>query len=334
MTAPIVDPGHLVPASDWPRIQAEAAQHAAHPEPVHPKLLTLGRSAFPSVTGFVQCKYDGGPQPGGRPTFGVLHDAETPLANGYAAAIASYFTRNTNSTSAHFMAGPDALFQLLDTSRIAWGCGNGNRRAVQVEQTGYATAMPAADWTDPAGMQQMNRVAALLRDIHAAHGIGLHWMSDDELRAAWHGETVGGWATHDQCGRVLGGTTHTDPMPNYPLDQLMALANGEDDMPSFDDPIKWNRPSDGKLVTYSWAQWLVWANWFASQAAATSQETLKQVAAVQGQVAGLLDAIHQLTGGGSVDLAAVKAAAEAGAADALSKITITVNSPSGPTPSA
>ena len=31
---------------------------------------------------------------------------------------------------------------------------------------------------------------------------------------------------------MLGGTTHTDPMPNYPLADLMALVNGADDMPS------------------------------------------------------------------------------------------------------
>lgn len=72
MTQPQTDPGHLVPQSDWERIVGEAESHA----PSGTSAARLARGSFPSVTDFIQAKYDGGPQPGGKPTFGVLHDAE------------------------------------------------------------------------------------------------------------------------------------------------------------------------------------------------------------------------------------------------------------------
>lgn len=232
---PSEDPGHLLPQEEWDRVCAEAeAEALRHQEPAEPPPTPhlakspppprAGRPAFPSATGFVQCRYDGGGRPG-PPTFGVLHDAETPLKAGYAGSIASYFTRNTNSTSAHFMLDPVATIQMLDTARIGWHCGNGNPRSIGIEQAGYAAFSPV-DWTTPDGQRQMGRLAALLQDIHAVHGIGLFWMSDQQIRDAHAGRIVGGWTTHREVARVLGGSVHTDPMPNYPLDQLMSLAAG------------------------------------------------------------------------------------------------------------
>lgn len=215
------DDGHLLPQAEWNQVVAAAEEYAA--EEAHPR--TLGRTAFPSVAGLVQARWNGGAQLAGAPTFAVLHSAETPLANGYAASIASYFTRNANETSAHFMVGPDAAYQLLDTGLVAWHCGNGNRRSIGVEQAGYA-AFSREQWLTEAGRAQVGRLAQLMREIRDAHGIGLYWMSDAQLRGAWNGGHKGGWTTHDQCRRVLGGTSHTDPMPNYPLDALMAAATG------------------------------------------------------------------------------------------------------------
>lgn len=179
--------------------------------------------AFPSVGSFVPAKYDGGTR-AGAPTFGVLHDAETPLQAGYAASIASYFQRCTNSTSAHFMVDPVATVQMLDTARVAWHCGNGNPRSIGIEQAGYAS-FTTAQWTTAAGLAQLRRVAQLLVDIRNVHHIGLYWMTDQQLRDAHAGRIIGGWATHAQCSAVLGGSVHSDPQPHYPTAQLMATAN-------------------------------------------------------------------------------------------------------------
>jgi len=184
-----------------------------------------------SVTATITAKWNGGKRPG-PPTFGVLHDAETPLEAGYAKAIANMFATTTAQKSATYMVDPVDTVQLLDESLIAWHVGNANPRSIGVEQAGYA-AFTLAQWSTPAAFLQEARVAQLMREIQGRHGIGLYWMTDQQLRDAHAGRIVGGWATHDQCTRVIGGSTHTDPAPNYPLARLMAAANGtsqEDDM--------------------------------------------------------------------------------------------------------
>lgn len=84
------------------------------------------------------------------------------------------------------------------------------------------------------------------------------------------------------------------------------------------DPISFTRPDNQKVVTYTVGEALAWTNWYAGQAAT-------QVATLQGQISGLLDAIHQLSSG-TVDLQAVATAAETGAAKALAAIDIAITS--------
>lgn len=82
------------------------------------------------------------------------------------------------------------------------------------------------------------------------------------------------------------------------------------------DPISFTRPDTQKVVTYTVSEALAWTNWYAGQAAA-------QTAILQGQISGLLDALHQLTSG-AIDLKAVADAAQAGAAKALAAIDIAI----------
>jgi hypothetical protein len=221
------DPGHLLTIAEWEQVVQEAeniTRRAALAE-----RLTAGQSAFPSVTGTITARWGGGSQ---AVRYGVLHDAETPLANGYALSISRMFSTTGTEKSAHFMVGPEAAYQLRDTSLLAWHCGNGNRYSIGVEQAGYA-AFSRAQWLTAEGMAQINRLAALMRDIKNVHGIGTYFMSDAQLLQAYHGQIVGGWATHDQCRRVLGGTSHTDPMPNYPFDVLgQAIGGGSTPPPN------------------------------------------------------------------------------------------------------
>lgn len=225
------DPGHLLPDEDWAAVVAEAEAElaritAGHPAAEAPAVRGRTTGLLP-LAGQVTAPRNGGVRKRGWPTFGVLHDAETPLVAGYAAAMARYF-RDKAPTSCHYMVDPAETWGVLNDALIAWHCGNGNPNSLAVEQAGYAR-FTRAQWTTPDGLRQMDRVATIMRAAKARYGIGTYWMTDQQLRDAHAGRIVGGWATHDQCRRVLGGTTHTDPMPNYPLDLLMARANGEDD---------------------------------------------------------------------------------------------------------
>lgn len=228
MTAP--DPGHLLPDADWAAVVAAAAVEAERISsglrPMEAPLQVPGQYGTGAlvVSGQVVAPRNGGRRPRGAPTFGVLHSAETPLAAGYAASIARYF-RDKAPTSCHYMTDPAETWGVLPDELVAWHCGNGNPNSLALEQAGYAR-FSRAEWLTPAGHAQMARNGAVMRAARDRYGIGLYWMTDQQLRDAHAGRIVGGWATHDQCRRVLGGTTHSDPMPNFPLTEQMAIANG------------------------------------------------------------------------------------------------------------
>lgn len=253
MTAPQPSDEHLLPDADWAAVVAQAeiegrriaaatpadestADDELHPGPRMVPQQRLTSGALP-LSGVVQAPGNGGRRKRGAPTFGVLHSAETPLRAGYAASIAKYFT-TVDTKSCHYMTDPAETWGVCDDALIAWHCGTGNTNSLAVEQAGYAR-FSRAEWLTPDGWAQMRRNAAIMRAARDRYGIGLYWMTDQQLRNAHAGRIVGGWATHDQCRRVLGGTTHTDPMPHFPLAEQMALANGtdpqEDDMPTAQD---------------------------------------------------------------------------------------------------
>lgn len=245
-----------------------------------------------SVTATITARWNGGRRPG-PPTFGVLHDAETPLEAGYARAIANMFATTATQKSATYMVDPVDTVQLLDEALVAWHVGNANPRSIGVEQAGYAR-FTVAEWSTSAAYQQEARVALLMREIQARHGIGLYWMTDQQLRDAHAGRIVGGWATHDQCTRVIGGSTHTDPAPNYPLARLMARANGTPTEEDFLSAL--SNDEQRRLLAF----------------ADTGTITLKYVKESTDQIGTLIAAIKDLTaavgkiqGSGAVDVKAI-----------------------------
>lgn len=167
------------------------------------------------------------------PNIGVLHDVESPLKAGYARALIGpdWFGSPKAGTSTHYLVDPVDICQGVPENRIAWHCGTGNRGTIAVEQAGYAR-FTRADWNTPDGIAQRTNVARLMADINVRRPlIQLRWLTDNELRYAFNNPgTPGGWATHDQMRRVIGGTTHYDPMnaPDattaYPLTELMMQA--------------------------------------------------------------------------------------------------------------
>jgi hypothetical protein len=87
--------------------------------------------------------------------------------------------------------------------------------------------MSRGEWTTPEGMAQHARAAEIVRHARDEYGIGMYFMSDQQLRDAHAGRIIGGWTTHDQCRRVIGGTSHTDPGRGWPGDVVMGLAAGQ-----------------------------------------------------------------------------------------------------------
>jgi hypothetical protein len=218
------DDGHLLPAAVWEKVVQDAdtiaGQHRAPREAADPG----------AITGAIPALAHGGIM--SRPTLIVVHDAETPLKAGYARSIAmNWFGTAAAGTSAHAMADPIDLIQMLPDNVVSWAVGpNANSFTLNIEQAGYGS-FNRAQWTTPAGLAQFPRVGGWIRNRAKAHNIPLRWATDAQIRDAARG-IPGGVCHHDDIRRVLGGTTHTDPGPAFPNDLVQKYW-----IPQQEDPL-------------------------------------------------------------------------------------------------
>lgn len=179
-------------------------------------------------TGTILADSYGGGWPWGHPSLLCLHDVEAPLAPGYAVSLAQYFARPQSSggpgTSAHAIAGPDALVKMVPDGNVSWNCGpNGNAITFALEQCGYAS-FNAAQWVTADGLQQLERVAQWFAWASKLTGIPLKWATDAEIRDAYNTGRRVGCCHHYDITRVLGGTTHWDTGNNYPDARMLTRA--------------------------------------------------------------------------------------------------------------
>lgn len=180
------------------------------------------------VTGTIEAAEYGGSWPWGHACILCVHDVESPLAPHYAQSLAEYFARPQSSggpgTSAHAIAGPDGLFQMVPYTNMSWNCGpRGNPLTEALEQCGYAE-FTAAMWNTPDGLKQQERVAQWLAWRSEQTGIPLRWATDDDIRRAYNtGEKVG-CCIHWDITHAIGATNHWDTGSNFPRAQVMARA--------------------------------------------------------------------------------------------------------------
>jgi N-acetyl-anhydromuramyl-L-alanine amidase AmpD len=146
---------------------------------------------------------------------------------------ASYATRRTDGISSHFYVDLDSIVQSIDTKDRCGhaGSANGNENAVCVEITG--SNAKTRDWW-------LKNVAWVKLGAALAQVIRAHWPDGSfQVRRATVAEMkanpkVKAFYGHDDMRRAWGGTTHTDPGPNFPGDHLFtvvkaALGKTEDD---------------------------------------------------------------------------------------------------------
>jgi N-acetyl-anhydromuramyl-L-alanine amidase AmpD len=115
------------------------------------------------------------------------------------------------------MIDPAEVFCGVQPPAEAWHVGNANRYAggasIGIEQTGYAYS---TDWYEPIALQQLDRLVDLVGALCDRWDIPRRWLGVAELRA---GEA--GISTHGLCTAAGIGTDHTDPGPNWPIDEFM-----------------------------------------------------------------------------------------------------------------
>jgi hypothetical protein len=171
-------------------------------------------------------------RPDGPPLWVVIHDMEASEHSGRAESTAAYFANppDGRQVSSHFTVDNDSVIQCVDEDDIAWTVGNrpGNYRGINWELSGFAN-QTRAQWLDAFGVAMFAEMAPIAAASMRRWGIPNRWCSIADLQARRPGLT-----THNDLRIAFGGTTHTDPGPNFPFDYLQqvleAALNEEDDM--------------------------------------------------------------------------------------------------------
>lgn len=126
---------------------------------------------------------------------------------------ASYAKNRTDSVSSHFYADANTVVQSLDTAYDAWHAGSswGNQKAIAFELVG-TNGSSDAYWR-----KVIDRVAPIIAKVCQVHGIPVQSLTVAQAK----GKILGGFVTHDDMRQAWGGTTHTDPGPNFPESYLI-----------------------------------------------------------------------------------------------------------------
>ncbi len=146
----------------------------------------------------------------------VWHSTEGNETPGAARGLArNWFGKPSAGVSAHIVADATEVIECVKPGDTAWHCANGNASGYGIEIVGKAGQTSTA-WNDPYSRAALTNAARWVKGLPALAHIPTRWLSDAQLKAGERGHI-----THYQVARVLGGTTHTDPGPNFPYGFVM-----------------------------------------------------------------------------------------------------------------
>lgn len=134
---------------------------------------------------------------------------------------AAYATRRPDGISSHFYADDDSVTQSLDTNDKAGHAGSkeGNENAIAWEFTG-ANGKSRDWWLANINWDEVARVMAyIIKNDPDYKGFQVRRASVAEMKS---NPKVMAFYGHDDMRRAWGGTTHTDPGPNFPWDKLLS----------------------------------------------------------------------------------------------------------------
>jgi N-acetyl-anhydromuramyl-L-alanine amidase AmpD len=137
-------------------------------------------------------------------------------------AEATYAKRRTDGVSSHFYVDSDSATQSIDTlDKVGHaGSAEGNDNAICFELTG-ANGWTRAQWLQNIDWIMVGRVSAAVIRAHWPDGsFQVRRASVAEMKANPKVKALYG---HDDMRRAWGGTTHTDPGPNFPWDHLITV---------------------------------------------------------------------------------------------------------------
>ena len=160
--------------------------------------------------------------------FGIaIHNTSNDASD---AGEASYARRRTDGTSSHLYVDNDSVTQSLDTTKRAGHAGSthGNENAIAVEITG-GNGKSRAWWLANVDWVELGQVLATVIRAHWPDGsFKVRRATVAQMKA---NPKVRAFYGHDDMRRAWGGTTHTDPGPNFPWDRLFQVVNDALDKP-------------------------------------------------------------------------------------------------------
>lgn len=164
----------------------------------------------------------GGAFVAGQPTVVVIHSTESENNPGTAEALAgpNWFGGSKAGTSSHKVVDVDSICEGVKRNIVAYHAGpGGNVRGIAYEMCGRA-GWTAAQWRAPAQLQMLRNAAPHIADDLRSMGAAARWLSLAQL-----GAREKGLCTHNDIRLVFGGTTHSDPGPNFPYAELLQYVN-------------------------------------------------------------------------------------------------------------
>lgn len=169
----------------------------------------------------------------------VWHSTESGEVRGGAHNIAAgWFAKKESRVSCHVTVDdgndpryPSGVCESVMPWDTAWHSGNANADGYGVEIVGKA-GQSGIEWRDEYSLAAIRNAVAWLKWNDQLQHIPPRWLTDDQLRG---GEA--GHVTHEQVARVLGGSTHTDPGPNFPREYVMGLF-GVQPVPAAPAPVE------------------------------------------------------------------------------------------------
>lgn len=155
----------------------------------------------------------------------VIHSAETPERAGTALALAKWASSASCKASWHYAVDAAEVVQSVLEQDVAWHCKSFSTKSVGIELCGRAS-QTREQWLDAESMLILQRAAFLVRDIAERNGMPLQFVDAAGLLRGDRGIT-----THFEVSCAFKDTDHIDPGKNFPMDELLRLANDEDEAP-------------------------------------------------------------------------------------------------------
>lgn len=150
----------------------------------------------------------------------TMQSAETPAQ---ALGCAKWFgglllpTYPPPQASTHYMVDNAAIAQGVLECDVAWGAGGANRNGIHIEHSGVAQ-QTGAQWHDDYSSAVLKRSAELVAKLCKRFSIPMQWLTAEQLAAGGRGITG-----HLECTQAFKQGDHTDPGPNFPRDEYVAM---------------------------------------------------------------------------------------------------------------